>query len=833
MTTLTSGILSGSILQEQMELEESSINAGVNRYRAIVEDSRKRGNAAKLRPVERFIAFWFPAVIEEVKRLRRFYLRNSHRGHVGSKLVAPIIIASDPDKLAAIAIGQAFNTFLRSDQHQDGSPIVMHRDLSYSIGKAIIAQLHADELSRNHKKAWKTLCNRFANITPGLINTFARKTLDEQWFNKHVCLSVGSTMCNIMLGACVIEIEVDKKTRKIVPAFRFYRQRRYIDGRPRDFRLAEMHPRVIELIERGHSVRQSFRPIYLPMVVAPYPWMVDPEPDQEGRNGQIGGGYIKIRTPFTTRPSIDQREAMEQADLSGIYEGVNAVSSTAYKINSRLIDIVKTLYRQNGGGVAGLPLSSPKPLPPKPIDIDTNEEAKKRWKEEAVPVYGYNAKNRGARVEMEYKIELAERFASRQAIYYPHQIDFRGRAYPIPVHLNFHSDDVARAMVLFAEPKPLTERGFWWLTVHAANCFGVDKLDYEGRRKWVVDNLPRITECASDPIKCQWWMEADKPFQFLTACMGLLDDDLAAHIPVQVDGSCNGLQHYAALGRDRRAASAVNLIPAAKPSDVYSAVLESVRKIVSEDATNGNEQAQRILPILSRSVVKQPVMTSVYGVTSWGAKDQILERLKEAGLDEREITKAAWYLSKITMRGIGDVCQSAGQIMAWLQASARKIVSSKGGNVPHLVRWTSPLGFPVVQPDRRWKTMDSVTVIGDFTVLAETRDAPVDGKAQINGVAPNFVHSIDSAHMMRTAIRHTKAGNSFAQVHDMFASHANSMDELSTTLRETFVEIHRQPLLTNLANEWRERYHWLQFDDPPMVNDWDVSDVLTSEYAFS
>ncbi|MBU6414605.1 MAG: hypothetical protein KGS45_14205, partial [Planctomycetes bacterium] len=334
-------------------------------------------------------------------------------------------------------------------------------------------------------------------------------------------------------------------------------------------------------------------------------------------------------------------------------------------------------------------------------------------------------------------------------------------------------------------------------------------------------------------IKCQWWMEADKPFQFLTACMGLFDDELAGHIPVQVDGSCNGLQHYAALGRDRRAAGVVNLIPSDKPSDVYSAVLDSVRAIVTEDATTGNDHAKRILPILTRTVVKQPVMTSVYGVTAIGAKEQILARLKEAGVQDDDLSKTAWYLSKITMQGIGDVCQSATRAMKWLQECAKKIVSSKDGNTPHLVQWTSPLGFPVVQPDRKWKVLSAATVIGDFEVVAQTSDAPVDSRAQINGVAPNFVHSIDSAHMMITAIRHTRGGNAFAQVHDMFATHANSMDELSTTLRETFVEIHRQPLLMNLANEWRERYQGLQFDDPPMVNDWDVSDVLKSEYAFS
>uniref|UniRef100_A0A804UJ27 DNA-directed RNA polymerase n=1 Tax=Zea mays TaxID=4577 RepID=A0A804UJ27_MAIZE len=38
------------------------------------------------------------------------------------------------------------------------------------------------------------------------------------------------------------------------------------------------------------------------------------------------------------------------------------------------------------------------------------------------------------------------------------------------------------------------------------------------------------------------------------------------------DGSCNGLQHYAALGRDYMGAVAVNLVPGEKPADIYSEI---------------------------------------------------------------------------------------------------------------------------------------------------------------------------------------------------------------------------------------------------------------------
>lgn len=46
--------------------------------------------------------------------------------------------------------------------------------------------------------------------------------------------------------------------------------------------------------------------------------------------------------------------------------------------------------------------------------------------------------------------------------------------------------------------------------------------------------------------------------------------------PCGQDGSCNGLQHYAALGRDSAGAASVNLMPSDLPQDVYREVATQV-----------------------------------------------------------------------------------------------------------------------------------------------------------------------------------------------------------------------------------------------------------------
>lgn len=80
-----------------------------------------------------------------------------------------------------------------------------------------------------------------------------------------------------------------------------------------------------------------------------------------------------------------------------------------------------------------------------------------------------------------------------------------------------------------------------------------------------------------------WWTTSDEPWQTLAACMeiskALMSPNPSKYMtgfPVHQDGSCNGLQHYAALGRDQIGAESVNLFPFETPRDVYSDIVVRV-----------------------------------------------------------------------------------------------------------------------------------------------------------------------------------------------------------------------------------------------------------------
>lgn len=66
-------------------------------------------------------------------------------------------------------------------------------------------------------------------------------------------------------------------------------------------------------------------------------------------------------------------------------------------------------------------------------------------------------------------------------------------------------------------------------------------------------------------------------------------------------------------------------------------------------------------------------MTSVYGVTYIGARDQIKRRLKErsAFSDDNETFGAACYAAKVTSTAIDEMFEAARAIMRWFGECAK------------------------------------------------------------------------------------------------------------------------------------------------------------------
>ena len=134
-------------------------------------------------------------------------------------------------------------------------------------------------------------------------------------------------------------------------------------------------------------------------------------------------------------------------------------------------------------------------------------------------------------------------------------MDFRGRAYPIPPHLNHIGNDLSRGLLKFAEAKPLGKSGLRWLKIHLANLYGYDKGSFEEREQFVEDHLDKIYDSADMPLEGQrWWVKADDPWQCLAACMELKaalesgdPEAFESSLPVHQDGTCNVISQQTVL----------------------------------------------------------------------------------------------------------------------------------------------------------------------------------------------------------------------------------------------------------------------------------------------
>ncbi|XVE85675.1 hypothetical protein DITRI_Ditri17bG0109800 [Diplodiscus trichospermus] len=327
------------------------------------------------------------------------------------------------------------------------------------------------------------------------------------------------------------------------------------------------------LVRRGleKTARHMVIP-YMPMLVPPVNW-----------TGYDQGAYLFLPSyVMRTHGAKQQRETVRRTprkQLEPVFEALDTLGNTKWRINRRVLGVVDRIWA-NGGRIADLVDREDVPLPEQ---LDTEDEAEiRKWKWKVKNVKKENNERHSQRCDIELKLAVARKMKDEDGFYYPHNLDFRGRAYPMHPYLNHLGSDLCRGVLEFAEGRLLGKSGLQWLKIHLANLYagGVDKLCHEGRIAFTENHLDDIFDSADRPLEGRrWWLNAEDPFQCLAACINLSEafrssspETTISHMPVHQDGSCNGLQHYAALGRDKLGAAAVNLVAGEKPADVYSGI---------------------------------------------------------------------------------------------------------------------------------------------------------------------------------------------------------------------------------------------------------------------
>ena len=637
---------------------------------------------------------------------------------------------------------------------------------------------------------------------------------------------------------------------------------------------------VLDYIDKNNEELAHLAFTYRPMSLPPLPWTTIDD----------GGYYINLKrkVPFIKKISKSDLKKYADIDMPQVYKAVNTIQNTAWIVNREVYAVASEISNwEHINPNLDMPSMYPSEKPIREPICDVDNEKHIEWRRSITRWYQAENLRKSKRLLINAYLSEAQRCIDYDELYFPHNIDFRGRIYPLPRFCP-QGTDLCKALIKFKHGKPIGSIGKTWLAFHGANCFGLDKKPLKDRLEWVYSNSELILKTVENPYENTEWMEADSPWEFLAFCYewkGVLEqgESYVCGLPIAFDGSCSGLQHFSAMLRDEVGGSAVNLIPSDSVQDIYKRVAEKVNEYLEVDKDDpavdeiktdeeGNEilikskgsLAREWLSYgVTRSVCKRPTMTLCYGAKKYGFTDQILVDIikPETFRNPNTFSKpkqSARYMAELIWRALGEVVVTARAAMDWLQIASSLLARDKdeeGKSMP--TYWVTPAGFPVYQKYMKETIKRICTTLqggisifdasGEETVLTEgTKIKPavsiptdlLDPAKQRNGIAPNFVHSMDACHMMMTVNKcHEKGIDSFACIHDSFGTVPADAQVLYETIREVFCDLYtNHDVLTDLHDHIASLLSpklLEELPDVPMKGKLDINAVRSSLYAFS
>lgn len=803
-------------IEEQIELEKRMTANGIIRYKHIMNDANEHGRGSE----NRYATTLIRELVSPVSASIQEFCKEKRAGFASKYKV--VLREIDPDKVAYIGLKALFNHYTQNTG--------VHK-LANNIGTMLEDELKFTKFQEKHGDYYDAIIKDFRR--KGTSNyRHMHRVLTFKANEKNVLWKDWGVETRISVGMKVIDC-IHQSTDLINLVKKVERKKKVT--------LIEPSTAAINWIQEFHKNAEIMNPDKLPCVVKPDDWV-------DITNGGYYTPQLRTRTPLVKTRS-KEHIAMFEGDISNITDTVNIIQGVAWQLNKDVYDVIKVVWDRSLS--IGLPQSEPYIVPDSPVKGKSKKEFSKKdeeaftaWKEEARLVHIMERERVSKGFQVVRVLSTAADYSNMERFWFVYQCDFRGRIYCTVNGLSPQGPDFAKALLRFADGKPLGKRGAFWLKVHGANCFGEDKVSYDNRVKWVEANEKYILECANDALSMRdFWGNADKPYQFLAFCFEYSrfkkeGYKMLTYLPISLDGSCNGLQNFSAILRDPIGGKATNLIPSDKPCDIYAEVSKVCTRKIREQKLGEeaqlwlnyiNKLSDRILP---RGISKRPVMTLPYGSTRQSCREYIyrymVEELSDAFPREKMFKLSVW-LTPLMWSAISEVVVAARTGMDWLQKAASTIAKT---NRP--IIWWTPIGFPVYQGTRKVRIRQVKTQLnGMYQVRIGDKIGPMDVSKNKLGISPNFVHSLDACHLMMTCNLAYEYGiTSFAFIHDDFGTHACDTDVLHQAIREAFVILYddNKPLIDfKIFNEDNAN---LKLIDLPQEGSLKIGQIIDSDYFF-
>ena len=561
-------------------------------------------------------------------------------------------------------------------------------------------------------------------------------------------------------------------------------------------------PEFLEIKDAVMRDAELFSPLAWPMLIEPNDW-----------THEKCGGYLLNEV-------MKGHDMVRRSDRTLIQgerpiEFLNRIQKVAYRLSPFIVGVAEELDRLERAVGKFLPIIH-HDLPPKPVDIATNKEARHSYNRQAAEVYNLQAQEFKKSCRTRMTMEAVERFKDKDKFFIPWSFDYRGRAYPIPAFLTPQDTDFGKSLLRFAEEAKINKDAEKWLAFQVATTYGRDKDTIEDRLDWVKNNTHIISMVACDPIRhIHEWEAAAEPWQFLAACdeyyhCVLIKDRTTTGGIVATDATCSGLQILAGLARDKSTASLVNVIPSTKPQDAYAVVANTAAPFCPNSIRNH----------MDRKVVKRVVMTVPYNAKPFSNRGYIKDALKEKGIeiDKDDLTKTV-----VAVRNAMDeVVPGPMAVMSWIESEVANAIDRGKTKLT----WTTPSGFVVNQKLMKKETVYiKLQLMGDCKLTVATQDSDkVDKQHHKNATAPNLIHSLDASLLHFSALAFDAP---IALIHDSVLCRATDMELLSFIVRKTYMHLFAEhDYLQDFATQIEAE------TDPPIIGDLEPESVIESTYFF-
>ena len=458
--------------------------------------------------------------------------------------------------------------------------------------------------------------------------------------------------------------------------------------------------------------------------------------------------------------------------------------------------------------------------------------------------------------------------------------DFRGRLYSSSVWLSHAGAKLSKSLYLYADAKPLTSEGYYWLFVHAANCYGFDKLSIDGRYDEADKNMNEWLTWAKDPVNNKEWQEADSPFEFLAAIREIAKAhaheggpfEYPSGLPVAWDASCSGLQVLSALSADEISGKLCNLTATDERGDYYKMIAEHVWKgfaYTPEEEADANEIASNLKkldklkdvyyrarnwdmltkinekrkaylgtvgdkfqssakvfwakliekhPSMGRKVCKRPCMTYFYSAQAKTMANQLYNDFKA----EPEFKGLSWSFAKFLTDRIYAACQELmpqpTELMKLFQETGRAF-AAEGEQLEMYAPYTN---FFFMQTCYKPEVSRVPVIYKKKHIRVNVminKQGKVDKEKVKSATSPNVVHMLDSQIVAGVI---DMANYTVSTIHDSFSAPAADAGKLFEDTRTVFIEMFKNDILGELIEN-----HDVQYGDL------DLDEAYQNEHCFS